>query len=261
MKAFVAALALLAAGCAASPAGSTGARRESGEALHARGLGLLASGRTADAERALSQAIAADAGLARAYWDRGRARLKLGDAAGARQDLDRWLEYDPKYALVRAERDLFLFEDGREARRDAEEAAGKRAEEEGSPLAAFRRYALAYALSEEGQAEDRLADALIRTWKAATPRPDYPPGLKRMLAQAEACARDRRHEEAAVLYRQAARFCPWCAQAHYNAAMILGEYRQYAEAAKTLKRAVALLPEGPEVQEAQGALFTWETLQ
>ena len=106
-----------------------------------------------------------------------------------------------------------------------------------------------------------MADALIRLWKAANPKPGYPTALRRYLAQGQAAARDRRHEEAAVAYRQAARFCPWCAEANYNLAVILGEYQQYAEAKVALKRALELLPEGPEAQEASGTLIIWEALE
>lgn len=201
-----------------------------------------------------------DPGLAQACFERGRIRLKLGNPAGAREDLTRWLEYDPKYTLVRADLDLALFEDARGPRRDAAEAAGQRAEDAGARLSAFRKYAEAYALTIEPEAEERLTEALIRTWVAARPRPGYPPELKRYLAQAQLYAQRGSHEEAGVAYWQAARFCPWCAEAHYNQAVIMGEYRQYGRSAAAMKRALALLPEGPETSEANGLLFTWETL-
>lgn len=252
------ALATLLAGCASAVAPAGGGAPAS--SLLEEGERHLAAGRGAEAETAFTKALATDPALARAYFGRGRARLATGNQAGAREDLDRWLEHDPKYALVRADLDLSLFEPGRRARRDAEEAEGKRAEEGGSLLAAFRHYAVAYALSLEEEGEGPLADALIRVWTRARPRPGYPPGLAYLLAQAQLYASQRRHEEAAVAYRQAARFCPWSAEAHYNAGMILGEYRRYGPAAESLKRARELLPEGPEAQEVDGMLITWELL-
>jgi tetratricopeptide (TPR) repeat protein len=246
-----------------APAGESPSRRErnaSPSDLHAKGVRLIEQGKLEEAEALLARALDADPTFVPAYWDRGRARLRRGNREGARQDLDRWLEYDPKYALVRADMDLFIFEDGRRARRDAEETDAKRAEQEGSWLAAFRRYAVAYALSLQEEGEGDLADGLIRCWKKANPRPSYPPGLKFYLAQAQLLAGQQRHEDAASVYRLAARFCPWCAEAHFNQAMILGEYQRYAQAVPALKRALELLPDGPEYDEAQGALLTWELL-
>ena len=141
-----------------------------------------------------------------------------------------------------------------------EEEAARRAEEAGGRLLAFRQYAVAYALAPEGEAEDRLADALVRVWKGANPKPGYPTALAGYLAQAQAHASAGRHEEAAVLYRHATRFCPWCAEAHYNLALILGEYRKYPEAVRALRRAQALLPEGPESDEIEGTLIAWELI-
>ena len=194
-------------------------------------------------------------------WEKGCRLMKAGDPAGAEAELERWLEQDPKYALVQADLGLLLFSPAREARRDAERAAAAGAEAEGSLLNAFRHAVAAYALSLEGEDEATQAETLVRLWKAASPRPGYPPGLKWHLARAQALAATRRHEEAALAYAQASRFCPWSAEAAYNAAMILGEYQRYAQAVPLLKRALALLPPGPEAQEAEGALFLWETLQ
>ncbi len=232
-------------------------------ALLAASLGLRgapSSPTDADAEKTLTQAIQADPARAQAYFDRGCARVRMGKHAEARADLDKWIEYDPKYALVRADLDLLLFSDEREARRRQEEAAARAAEEERSFLAAFRHYAVAYALTVDEAGEERLADALIGAWKRCTPRPGYPMALVRFLAQGQAHARARRHEEAAIAYRQAARFCPWCAEAHYNQALILGEYRRYGQAATAMRRAREILPDGPEAQEAEGMLLTWELL-
>jgi tetratricopeptide (TPR) repeat protein len=206
------------------------------------------------------KAVEADPTLAQAYWERGRLRLGRGQAEAARQDLDRWLAWDPRYALVRADHDLLLFSNRRETLQREEEEAGRDAETEGSPLAAFRHYAEAYALSAAGDEEDRLAGELIRAWKACSPRPAYPPALKTFLARGQFFAGEGSHEEAAAAYHQAARFCPWCAEAHFNEAVILGEYQRYPEAIRALRRAMTLLPEGPDAQEAEGMLLTWEML-
>lgn len=246
---------LLLAGCAGASSGS------STEALCAGGLRQLSAGRPAEAEEAFTRALAEDPAMAKAYWERGRLRTRQGNLEGARQDLGRWLEYDPKYALVRADWDLLLFRDAeRESRRMAEEAAARRAEAEGSPLAAFRHFAAAYALTVEPEQEDALADSLIRCWQSTKPRPGYPPALKTFLARAQFLAGEGNHEEAAAAYRQAARFCPWCAEAHLNEGLILGEYQRYPEAIRAMRRALALLPQGLDAQEAEGMLLTWEML-
>ena len=91
--------------------------------------------------------------------------------------------------------------------------------------------------------------------------PGYPPPLKGYLAKGQALVQQRLHEQAAIAYRQAARYCPWAAEAHFNAALILGEYRHYPQAAAAMRRARALLPEGPQAQEAEGMLVTWELLE
>ncbi len=258
-------LLLLCAGCVPPPpsspsVGQAGFRESSGAFLE-KASRAAGAGRHEEAEALYARALAADPTLVRVYWDRGRMRLGRGQVEAARQDLDRWLEWDPRYALVRADCDLLLFSDRREARQRAEEAAGRDAEAEGSPLAAFRHDALAYALSPPGAEEDRLAEVLLRSWQACAPRPAYPPALKTFLARAQFLAGEGNHEEAAAAYRQAARFCPWCAEAHFNEALILGEYQRYPEALRAMRRALVLLPSGsPDAQEAEGMLLTWEML-
>lgn len=227
---------------------------------------VLASGTAwpgdpAAVERACTRALEADPGNAQACWDRGRARLALGNEAGAREDLERWLEFDPKYALVMADLGLLLFTDDREPRCRQEEALALAAEAEGSALAAFRHWATAYALT-VGEAEEmRRADALIAAWTRCRLRPGYPLPLKRYLARGQALVQQRLHEQAAIAYVQAARYCPWAAEAHFNAALLLGEYQHYPKAVAAMRRARALLPEGPQAQEAEGMLVTWELLE
>ncbi len=270
MRRTLSVLAFLCAGCSgaslSSPSPShshspspSGPSRESPSALLEK-ASRAAAGRPEEAEALYGRAVQADPTLVQVYWERGRMRLARGQHDTARQDLDRWLEGDPRYALVRADLDLLLFSDRREALQREEEAAGRGAEAEGSHLAAFRHYAAAYALSPAGADEDRLAEALIRTWKACSPKPAYPPALRTFLARAQFLAGEGSHEEAAAAYHQAARFCPWCAEAHFNEALILGEYQRYPEALRALRRALALLPEGPDAQEAEGMLLTWEML-
>lgn len=113
-----------------------------------RGRELRLAGRYAEAEAWATRAIEADPTYGSGFHFRGKMRFRLGKRDAARLDLDRFLEYDPRYKPLRAEGDLLLL-DSRERYRALRRAAVDAAREEASGdfQKAFQGYARAYALA------------------------------------------------------------------------------------------------------------------
>ena len=82
-------------------------------ALNNLGLMRLDAGDAAAARELLDRAVAARPRSAESHTARGLARARLGDVAGAREDLDRAVELDPTYPQARLNRGDVLLEHGR----------------------------------------------------------------------------------------------------------------------------------------------------
>ena len=202
------------------------------------------------------KAIAADPSLPLPWRNRGILRARAGDLAGAREDLKGWASCDPRYSPFLEDGDLLPFQAGRGEALAAEAEAGWRAELEGSPLTAFRRYAKAYALLDLLQDSDRAWEAsraadLVRAWRKAAVKPTLPREGWRHLVRAQEYAKSGLFADAAESYRRVALGSPWYLDAYVNRAMILEEMQEYPDAIETLNRCLDLFPDAPEARQLQ----------
>lgn len=221
-------------------------------------------GRYAAAETWLSKSLSL-APVAAAYWFRGYARLRNGDRNGAQADLTKYLEYPVRYGPYSRELGLLLLEPDRAKVRDDELRAGEAAEREGSALGAFRHYQKAFALTlptfqDELEQDKVLTSALIRTWRAAQPKPELPEEARRFAVQAQALAEAKRYQEAESAYATVAHLCPWYPQAYFNRALILAAMEQYPDAIAAMNRYIEIVSDAPDVRAVRDQIYKWEVL-
>lgn len=217
-----------------------------------------------DGETWLTRAISLSP-AGRWYWFRAFAKLQRQDSAGAKADLDRWLEFGSPYASYRRELGLLILTNDRVKARDSERLAASAAERSGNALVAFRHYQKAFALTlptfanESDQAEE-LKTALVRTWRASQPNPDLPEEARRYAVQGLAFAEAKRYEEANQAFRTVNEICPWYPQAFFNRATVLAAMERYADAIASMNLYLAVVPDASDARAARDQIYKWEAL-
>ncbi len=106
--------------------------------------------------------------------------------------------------------------------------------------------------------DDREFEAMVAKYRGAGAKPEFPESARRYRVQAEAAVRDKEFDEAADFYAEALNLAPWWPEGRFNRALILGELKEYAEAAVEMKRYLALVPEAGNARAAQDKIYEWE---
>jgi len=148
-------------------------RQAAMRAAHLKGTEVRRPGDDATAEKWFTRALEVDptpsvahVWRAAAHIWRACARRRQGNLKGAQADLNRYLEYDPRYKPVRAEFGTLLLDIERRPRicRDLMLAAA-RAEANRNFLNAFRDYGKAYALSRANPDLGEMMEAVLSQQK------------------------------------------------------------------------------------------------
>ncbi|MGQ0544312.1 MAG: tetratricopeptide repeat protein [Betaproteobacteria bacterium] len=127
---------------------------------------------------------------------------------------------------------------------------------------AAERFAAAFKRLAAGAVEDppeaaRFADAAKR-FREASPKPPLPEEARRFRVRAESAVSEKRFEDAADGYEEALRAAPWWPEGRFNRALVLAELGRYTEAAREMKKYLALVPDAPNARAAQDKIYEWE---
>lgn len=101
-------------------------------------------------------------------------------------------------------------------------------------------------------------DAVVQTYRAASPKPALPEDARRFEVQAEDAVRDKQFAEAEDLYAQELDIVPWLPKAHFNRALVLAEIGDYGSAKDEMGRYLALAPDAQNARQAQDYIYQWE---
>ncbi len=114
-----------------------------------------------------------------------------------------------------------------------------------------------YMTGQSSQDAARFEEVAAR-YRSTSTKPEFPESARRYRVQAEAAVRDKEFDEAADFYAEALNLAPWWPEGRFNRALILGELKEYAEAAVEMKRYLALVPEAGNARAAQDKIYEWE---
>ncbi len=210
------------------------------EARDAYERGLLAKGRAA--VDLFSKAIAADDGLVEAWFERGRARLRAGEAAKAAEDFSKALLLKPGMPAVHFWRGV-AYQDylGRpeDARRDYEQVAKLAPEQD---LGLLAQGSLLEAEGKPGEAEELFTRAIERV-------PGSPMGYQR---RAHVRITRGRTGEAIADAKKALELDPDAAPVLHNLAVALTQEGKLDEAIEALGKAIAVDPRNPVHYHSRG---------
>ncbi len=123
----------------------------------------------------------------------------------------------------------------------------------------LRRLKMESAKASDPAVEAAFSDVASR-YRAADPKPDFPEEARRLRVQAEAMLREKRFTDAADLYGEALNAVPWWPEGRFNRALVLGEIKDYDEAAREMKRYLMLAPDAPNARAAKDRIYEWEAL-
>jgi tetratricopeptide (TPR) repeat protein len=110
---------------------------------------------------------------------------------------------------------------------------------------------------EDPRIEADFQDA-ARAYRENPAKFEFPETARRFRVVAEAAVRDKDFEKAVDSYAEALRLVPWWPEGRFNLALILGELRHHAEAAREMKRYLVLVPNAPNARAAQDKIYEWE---
>jgi tetratricopeptide (TPR) repeat protein len=101
-------------------------------------------------------------------------------------------------------------------------------------------------------------DEIAAKYRTAGAKPEFPEFARRFRVQAEAALRDKEFEDASDFYDEALKTAPWWPEGRFNRALILGELKEYREAAAEMKKYLALVPDAANARAAQDKIYEWE---
>lgn len=110
-------------------------------------------------------------------------------------------------------------------------------------------------------AEERASFEKVFAEFAGKPKPPLPEEAQKFRAQAEFAVEQKRFEDAARLYVQALKVAPWWSAGYFNQALIAAERQRYPQAARAMKKYVALEPAAEDVRAAQDKIYQWESVK
>jgi hypothetical protein len=95
-------------------------------------------------------------------------------------------------------------------------------------------------------------------YRAADPKPQITEAVHRFAVIAGAKVRDKRFVEAAIAYENGLKLAPWWPQGQFDAALALGEARDYQGAIRHMKNYLALVADAPDARKAQDKIYEWQ---
>lgn len=120
-------------------------------------------------------------------------------------------------------------------------------------------YVLRHSAPASGLAMDDAQFAeVVRRYKEANPKPDFPEDARRLRVQAEGALRDKEFEEASKLYESALALVPWWPEGYFNRALVLGELGDFDLATASMRRYLELVPNAANARDAQDLIYEWE---
>jgi tetratricopeptide (TPR) repeat protein len=119
--------------------------------------------------------------------------------------------------------------------------------------------ALAVIKAAPSQKEQQAAfDEQAKFYRDAPVKPIPGEDVRRYQVQADVAVNEKRFQDAANLYGRAVDIAPWWPEGHFNAAVILGDLRQYDKAIDQLPKYLTLVPNAPDARAAQDKIYAWE---
>lgn len=107
--------------------------------------------------------------------------------------------------------------------------------------------------------ETRFAK-VAQHYRAADPKPALPEEARRHRVLAEHAVSEKRFDDAVDAYAAALAVAPWWPEGHFNKAIIQGELQDYADAIRSMRCYLALVPQAPDARAARDRIYLWEGL-
>jgi len=117
---------------------------------------------------------------------------------------------------------------------------------------------LAAGMPPESPAEVERFQAIVRQYREAATKPEFPEDARRFRVRAESAVSDKRFDDAADRYEEALKLVPWWPEGRFNRAVVLGDLERYTEAIREMKKYLALVPDSPNARAAQDQIYSWE---
>jgi hypothetical protein len=106
--------------------------------------------------------------------------------------------------------------------------------------------------------QQAVFDEQAKSYRDAPVKPVPGEDVRRYRVQAEVAVNEKRFQDAANLYARALYIAPWWPEGHFNAALILGDLRQYDKAIDHMTKYLALVPNAADARAAQDKIYAWE---
>ncbi len=118
--------------------------------------------------------------------------------------------------------------------------------------------ALKHASPQSLDEEDVAFREVVRSYRSMATKPDLSEAARRYKVQAEGAVRDNDLDGAAEYYEKAIDVAPWWPGGHFNRALVLSQTGEFSDAIAEMKRYVELVPDAPDVRDAQDKIYDWE---
>jgi len=136
----------------------------------------------------------------------------------------------------------------------------KKLEAQGQYAACLPEYAqaLRYA-SDDRSASDLRAALFAAAGKMPTP-PELPEEARRRVVRGELLVKEGDLERALPEFAEALRIAPYLPKLYFNAALLNGQLKRYAEATRLMNIYLQAAPEAPDARAAKDEIIKWELL-
>lgn len=105
---------------------------------------------------------------------------------------------------------------------------------------------------------DPKFDAVVQSYRAASPKPQLPEEARKYKIQAEGAVNDKDFAEAANLYGRALEIAPWWPDGHFNRALVSAALKRFDQAIVEMQHYLALTPDAPDARLAQDHVYQWQ---
>lgn len=110
----------------------------------------------------------------------------------------------------------------------------------------------------ESPLEQAQFEAALAAFRAGGVGPEIGENVRRHKVLAETAVRDKRLWEAAAAFEEGLTLAPWWPQGNYNLALVFGELRADALAARYMQRYLQLVPDAANARAAQDKIYVWQ---
>lgn len=131
-------------------------------------------------------------------------------------------------------------------------------EAQGEVAEALTEIAAALRLAGEGAEGDALRATLFSVAAKLPTPPELPDEARRHVVRGELLIKEGALKDAVPEFEQALRLAPYVPKLYYNAALLHGQLKRYAEAMRLMNIYLQAAPDAPDARAAQNEIFAWE---